>query len=134
MENTFSHEVGHINLDELKELERKVEAYLKGHEFTDLQGHTVILCLHEFILNVIEHGTSSQDRGVVYVEISVRRNKEDREIEVFLKDSGKIFDIIHHLPLSKKQSGGLILIKSLAREVSWERDGDHNLTRFTIKA
>lgn len=99
-------------------------------------ANDIRLVSEEVVCNALAHGRQAGDGHEVIVEMSVR---EDRILLCF-RDDGAPFDPLEHPPpdlecdLEERQIGGLgvHLIRTLADEIAYVREGRHNILHVVL--
>jgi anti-sigma regulatory factor (Ser/Thr protein kinase) len=121
-------------IEELRILERSLREYFEEHGLPDNERDNVNLVLEELVSNAITHGYPDDSEH----EIVIRLNLSGDDLQMEVEDDGRAFDPLK-VPaptiaptLEEQQVGGmgLLLVRSLTSELSYERAGDRN--RLTL--
>lgn len=115
---------------------RELAGFLDEHQISGSVRNTVDLAVEEMVTNVIRHAYEGSG-GTVDVAVHL----DDGLLRVCLADRGKPFDPTTDAPapdfdspLSERRVGGLgvALVRSLARELRYRREGDRNIVEVLI--
>lgn len=118
----------------LAEVEGMVEELLGSGLLNDAVYGNVIVAATEGVLNGITHGNQGDASKTTTVHTVVN----DNLLEITIEDEGNGFDY-EHLPdptapenLEKVNGRGIFIIKSLADEVEFQRNGATLIMRFNL--
>ncbi|HYX20558.1 MAG TPA: ATP-binding protein [Thermoanaerobaculia bacterium] len=98
------------------------------------------LCLDELVTNVVRHGWDAADPGPRSVTLRIQRVGAD--VEITVEDMGRAFDptsaplapIAHSLDETVPGGRGLLLVRSIAPSLVYERRGGVNRTTIAFPA
>jgi anti-sigma regulatory factor (Ser/Thr protein kinase) len=110
-----------------------VECFCKEHGLPRTLSHVVMLSLDEIVNNIILHGYGGRPG-----QLSIALNFDGRACSVVIEDAGKPFDVtkavapVNGGALASRREGGLglLLVKNLMDDVTYEREGAIN--RLTL--
>jgi anti-sigma regulatory factor (Ser/Thr protein kinase) len=106
-------------------------------EFTAEQIDELELVIEEILVNIARYGYLESASGEAELACAV---ESAHRLRVVVSDQGRPFNpLASKAPdlsqsLAERQVGGLgiFLVKSLAEELDYERDGDRNVLKFTF--
>jgi anti-sigma regulatory factor (Ser/Thr protein kinase) len=106
-------------------------------EFTAEQIDQLELVIEEILVNIARHGYVESGAGEAELACAV---ESARRLRVVVSDQGRPFNPLAskapdlNQSLAERQAGGLgiFLVKSLAEELDYERDGERNVLKFTF--
>jgi anti-sigma regulatory factor (Ser/Thr protein kinase) len=113
----------------------------QAHDFLLAAGvdqraaHHAALILDEILTNVILHGGAPKETATVQIEVDAEYIRGE------IRDSGLPFDprveidAERHRDVSERDVGGLGLhiVRNIASELDYTRDGGRNFTRFSVR-
>lgn len=107
-----------------------LETFCRAHGLGDDDMFNVRLVLDEAVINIIVHGY--EDTADHFIHVSVR--VDDRLVSIHIDDDGVPYNPLDappprfDLPIEERRIGGLgvHIMKTLARDVKYRRDGDRN--------
>ena len=110
-----------------------VECFCKEHGVQRTLSDVVMLSLDEIVSNIILHGYGGR-RG----QLSIALNFDGRAFSVVIEDAGKPFDVTKAVApvtggtlASRREGGlGLLLVKNLMDEITYQRAGAINRLRL----
>lgn len=118
----------------LSEVEGLIDELASGDIISESVYGNVIVAATEAVLNGMNHGNSGDPSKMTTVKISINSNM----LEFVVEDEGNGFDY-ENLPdptapenLEKVNGRGIFIIKSLADEVEFERNGATMIMRFKL--
>ena len=99
-------------------------------------AHDVHLVSEEVVCNVLEHGQRPGGEHEITVEIGI----DDDRVTLYFRDDGEPFDPLSHPPpdleadIEERLIGGLgvHLIRTLADEITYTREGHRNVLRVVL--
>jgi anti-sigma regulatory factor (Ser/Thr protein kinase) len=120
---------------ELIALLPEAECFLKQHGASARATSRVLIVLEEMILNLVKYSTDSATS-----DIDVRLEVADDRVVVEIADDGAPFDpreapeFDKTKPLEERRAGGMgiQIVRTLAREMVYERVGDRNRLRVVV--
>jgi len=124
------------DLAELARVREFAEAELEQHDAPSRTRFVTHLVLEELVSNIVRHGYGPAEEGGIGVEL--RHAAGDWEVRV--EDHARAFDP-HDAPaaelapsLQDRRPGGLglHLVKQMARDLRYERDGERNVVAVVI--
>ena len=115
----------------------EVERFCTENKLSRAMNFKVCLVLEELVLNQIDHAVGSVD-NLLHLQIEV----VDGKVVVVLEDDGWPFDprqaptFDKNKPLEERgpRGMGIHLVRSMAEELSYERQGERNRLRVVIAA
>lgn len=121
--------------DPLAALASQVDGFASAQGLSAKARYTLDLVLEELITNVVNHGAGPEG-----ADVHVTLSGEDRTVVGTVSDNAMAFDPLAMAPpdtsssLEERAVGGLgvHLVRTLANEVSYAREGDRNVLRFTV--
>jgi serine/threonine-protein kinase RsbW len=110
-------------------LKTLVECFCKEHGLAPTVSTVVMLSLDEIVTNIILHGYGRRPG-----QLSIGLHYEERALSVLIEDAGKPFDPTKAAApptggtlASRREGGlGLLLVKNLMDEITYERTGQIN--------
>ena len=109
----------------------------RGAGFTDKRVQEIELAVEEALVNIINYAYPDQDNGDVEIECGL----EDKErLVIEIRDSGVPFDVGAQSDpdldanIAERKIGGLgiFLIRKMADEMRYKREGDQNVLTLVI--
>lgn len=127
-----------INND-LKELSRTNETicnFLNNYALSSRSQYVIHLVLEELLTNIIKYAYDDQSRHEISLDLAI----DDRTATLRLIDNGLPFNPLKvqmpdiTLPPDERKPGGLgiYLIRQLAKDIQYQRQGDKNVVVVTI--
>lgn len=119
-----------LNLESLQETKAQLFSFLEKNKLSEEVQHDVVLCLEEYLLNLMHHGKNREDE-----KISLAIGLTKAFVRVLISDSFPPYDItrLAHKDLSGKyQLQGLVggrgvkMIMNLADEVHYHTENNKN--------
>ena len=125
-------------IDSLKELMHFVSGFAGDHGFSKSKIHDIQLATEEALLNIFEYAYPGEHKGEVEVSCEMR---SDSELNIRILDTGIPFDILSlsapdlTSPLPDRKIGGLgcYLIRKMADDVQYHRQGDTNILNLLVR-
>ena len=125
-------------IDSLKELMHFVSGFAGDHGFSESKIHDIQLATEEALLNIFEYAYPGEHKGEVEVSCEMR---SDSELNIRILDTGIPFDILSlsapdlTCPLPDRKIGGLgcYLIRKMADDVQYHRQGDTNILNLLVR-
>jgi len=119
-------------LEDLARLEESLRDHASSLGIPEREILSVNLALEELITNVISHGHDDELEHEISIEVDV----VERDLKIAIRDDGRPFDPLEaeqpdiDQPLHKRKIGGLglLLVRNLVDELSYERVDGMNLT------
>ena len=124
---------------ELKHVRKFVQSYLNDLSIQGATKGQIILAIDEICANLIIH--SNQKNSEKSIKLSLSYDQRSSELQVHIKDHGKIFDyssyqepIISQVIESKQKGGiGLYLVRKIMDKIDFLSEGGLNITTLTKK-
>jgi anti-sigma regulatory factor (Ser/Thr protein kinase) len=125
-------------LDSLEELMHFVSGFAGDHGFSKNRISEIQLATEEALLNIFQHAYPGEHKGEVELTCEM---KSDSELNIRIFDTGIPFDILSlsepdlSCPLPDRKIGGLgcYLIRKMADEVHYRRQGDANILTLLVR-
>lgn len=131
-----------LHLAVADDLARLPESLLLVHRFgvasslEPRRAHMVDLVAEELLTNVVRHGVAAGGTHSIEIDVDLR----DEEVVIVVTDDGAAFDPLQaprfdpDAPLEARRVGGMgiHLVRSVARHLSYRRDGDRNVLEVTL--
>jgi anti-sigma regulatory factor (Ser/Thr protein kinase) len=125
-------------IDSLEELMHFVSGFAGDHGFSKSKIHDIQLATEEALLNIFEYAYPGEHKGEVEVTCEMR---SDSELNIRILDTGIPFDILSlsapdlTCPLPDRKIGGLgcYLIRKMADDVQYHRQGDTNILNLLVR-
>ncbi|MGC8870777.1 MAG: ATP-binding protein [Brevinematia bacterium] len=110
------------NFSDLRELESEFVDFLKVNRVPSDIVYDLKIAVHEFMLNIMEHGYHWDSQGEINFETQIERKDDFLEIEIRIRDYAKKFEISKEKILksvnNKSFRGrGLMMIMTFVDEV-----------------
>ena len=117
---------------------RLVSGFAGDYGFSKEKIHDIQLATEEALLNICQHAYPGEDKGDVEVTCEI---KSDSELNIRILDTGIPFNILSlsepdlACPLPDRKIGGLgcYLVKKMADEVYYRRQGDTNILNLLVR-
>ncbi len=124
-------------IENLQKLMRFISDFAKAQGFTEKRIREVELATEEALLNIFNYAYPERVDGEV--EVSCRMDEKSGLI-IEILDNGKPFDVQSapdpdlNLDVSERKIGGLgiFLIRKMADEVNYRREGENNILTLVI--
>ncbi|XWN29620.1 MAG: ATP-binding protein [Devosia sp.] len=121
--------------DPLAALATQVDGFAKAQGLGTKARFTLDLVLEELITNVVNHGAGPEG-----ADVQVTLSGQNGTVVGTVSDNAMAFDPLAMAPpdttssLEERAVGGLgvHLVRTLASEISYAREGDRNVLRFTL--
>jgi anti-sigma regulatory factor (Ser/Thr protein kinase) len=81
------------NFSDLRELESEFVDFLKVNRVPSDIVYDLKIAVHEFMLNIMEHGYHWDSQGEINFETQIERKDDFLEIEIKIRDYAKKFEI-----------------------------------------
>lgn len=115
-----------------------VSGFALDHGFSKGKIHDIQLATEEALLNIFQYAYPGEHKGEVEVTCEMRG---DSELNIRIFDTGVSFDILSlsepdlTCPLPDRKIGGLgcYLIRKMADDVQYRRQGDANVLNLMIR-
>jgi len=125
-------------LESLEKLMQFVSGFALDHGFSKGEIHDIQLATEEALLNIFQYAYPGEHKGEVEVTCEMRG---DSELNIRIFDTGVSFDILSlsepdlTCPLPDRKIGGLgcYLIRKMADDVQYRRQGDANVLNLMIR-
>jgi serine/threonine-protein kinase RsbW len=125
-------------LEHLEKLMQFVSDFAGDHGFSKSKIHDIQLATEEALLNILQYAYPGEQKGQIEVTCEM---KSDYELNIRILDQGVPFDILSlsepdlTCPLPDRKIGGLgcYLIRKMADEVHYLRQGDTNILTLLIR-
>jgi len=125
-------------LDSLEKLMHFVSGFAGEHGFSKNRISDIQLATEEALLNIFQYAYPGERKGEVEVTCEM---KNDSEVNISILDTGIPFDILSlsepdlSCPLPDRKIGGLgcYLIRKMADEVHYRRQGDTNILTLLVR-
>ena len=122
--------------DAVRRLLAQVDAGLAGQDLPATVIHDLHLVVEEVACNVIDHGAEAGREPRLELEATI----DGQQLTLQFRDDGRPFDPLSQPPpdldadITDRPIGGLgvHLIRELAEDVAYARDGGHNLLRVVL--
>lgn len=124
------------NTDEMARLDREVDEFGQGEQWSEQMSYHIKLALEEVVMNVISY--AHDDDSAHEFEVRLCSNSEGVVIDVI--DDGRPFDPLHEAAepdveatLEARNIGGLgvFFVKTLMDDVEYRRENDRNRLTLT---
>ena len=123
-------------LEVLDQAQQSLEQFLDQHQVDLESASEVALILEEVLVNILKHGRIEQS-GETTVRIRAEIDDTTLQLQLNFEDPGIAFNPLDapvpdcDLPPEQRPIGGLgvHLLKTLADQVDYQRDGHHNRLR-----
>ncbi len=122
------------SIDNIKVAEDLVDEVCRQNEVHEDHFGNVLIAVTEAVNNAIQHGNLDNPNEIVSIEVK----RGDNKLCFVVRDGGKGFDF-NNLPdptspenIEKENGRGIFLMKSLADEVSFEKNGSEVHVAFSI--
>lgn len=113
------------DISQLSVLEEEIDALVEKGLISDEVYGNVLVAATEAFMNAVNHGNKNQPDKIARIELSIH----DDQLEICVHDEGKGFDH-ESLPdptdpknIEKANGRGIFIIKNLADEVDFDRNG-----------
>ncbi len=124
-------------LDSLEKLMHFVSGFAGDHGFSKKRISDIQLATEEALLNIFQYAYPGEHKGEVEVSCEMQ---SDSELNIRILDTGIPFDILSlsepelSCPLPDRKVGGLgcYLIRKMADEVHYRRQGDTNILTLLV--
>ena len=125
-------------LDSLEKLMHFVSGFAEDHGFSKTRISEIQLAAEEALLNIFQYAYPGEDKGGVEVTCEM---KSESELNIRILDNGIPFDILSlsepdiSCPLPDRKIGGLgcYLIRKMADQVHYSRQGDANILTLLVR-
>ena len=125
-------------LDSLEKLMHFVSGFAGDHGFSKNRIAEIQLATEEALLNLFQYAYPGEHKGEVELTCEM---KSDSELNIRIFDTGIPFDILSlsepdlSCPLPDRKIGGLgcYLIRKMADEVHYRRQGDANILTLLVR-
>jgi serine/threonine-protein kinase RsbW len=125
-------------LDSLEKLMNFVSGFAGDHGFSKKKIFDIQLATEEALLNIFQHAYPGEHKGEVEVTCEMQ---SDLELNIRILDTGVPFDILSlsepdlACPLPDRKIGGLgcYLIRKMADDVHYLRQGDTNILTLLVR-
>jgi anti-sigma regulatory factor (Ser/Thr protein kinase) len=115
-----------------------VSGFAGDHGFSEDKLHDIQLATEEALLNIFQYAYPGEYKGEVEVTCEMRSNSE---LNIRILDTGIPFDILSlsapdlTCPLPNRKIGGLgcYLIRKMADDVQYRRQGDTNILNLLVR-
>ena len=129
---------GPATLESLEKLMQFVSGFAEDHGFSKERISEIQLATEEALLNIFEYAYPGEHKGEVEVSCEMR---SDSELNIRILDTGIPFDILSlsapdlTCPLPDRKIGGLgcYLIRNMADDVQYHRQGDTNILNLLVR-
>ena len=120
---------------EISDLTRRCGAFLEQAGVDARTTHHVAMFLEELLTNLATHGGSADEPAGIRISVDPGR------VQVEVKDSGPPFDPLSApdpdltASVEDREIGGLglFLMRQIASDLYYRRDGVHNYTGFSVR-
>lgn len=122
---------------DLRELENDIEWFMKVNRVPSSGVYDVKMAIHEYILNVMEHGYHwSQDKEII-LEASIERREDNLEINITIQDFAPKFEISKEKVLKSVNNRsfrgrGLLMITTFIDDLIYDSSFEEG-NRVTMK-
>jgi len=125
-------------LDSLEKLMHFVSGFAEDHGFSKTRISEIQLAAEEALLNIFQYAYPGEHKGEVEVTCEM---KSSSELNIRILDNGIPFDILSlsepdiSCPLPDRKIGGLgcYLIRKMADQVHYSRQGDANILTLLVR-
>lgn len=136
MNAVFRMSIG-ADLDEVAKVLAAFGRFADSEGLPDSARRAAFVVLDELLANTVSHGLEGRDDGIVTVEVSWAPGR----LTLTVSDNGLAFDPFARgapdttLSIEDRPIGGLgiHLVKQLVDDVSYRRDGHHNIVVLTMR-
>jgi len=125
-------------IDSLEKLMHFVSEFAGDHGFSTKKIYDIQLATEEALLNIFQYAYPGEHKGEVEVTCEMM---SDSELNIRILDTGIPFDILSlsqpdvTCPLPDRKIGGLgcYLIRKMADDVQYRRQGDTNILNLLVR-
>jgi len=125
-------------IDSLEKLMHFVSGFAGDHGFSTKKIYDIQLATEEALLNIFQYAYPGEQKGNVEVTCEMM---SDSELNIRILDTGIPFDILSlsqpdlTCPLPDRKIGGLgcYLIRKMADDVQYRRQGDTNILNLLVR-
>lgn len=126
---------------DLKELESDIEWFMKVNRVPSSEAYDVKMAIHEYILNVMEHGYHwSQDKEIS-VEVSIEKSNSNLVLSITIQDSAPKFEISKEKVLKSVNNRsfrgrGLLMIMTFVDDLIYDssfEEGNRVIMKKSLK-
>lgn len=126
---------------DLKELESDIEWFMKVNRVPGSEVYDIKMAIHEYILNVMEHGYHwNQDKEII-VEVSIEKSDNNLIINIAIQDFAPKFEISKEKILKSVNNRsfrgrGLLMIMTFIDEIIYDssfEEGNRVIMKKSLK-
>lgn len=110
------------NYDALHEMQSGMADFLHEAHVEEKTAMNAVVCAEELVKNIIDHGHAHS--------VDVRATHNGESINITLCDDGKLFNPVEY---DKETGLGLLIVKGIASELSYDTIFNQNVVTITIK-
>lgn len=110
------------NYDALHEMQSGMTDFLHEAHVEEKTAMNAVVCTEELVKNIIDHGHAHS--------VDVRATHDGESINITLCDDGKLFNPVEY---DKETGLGLLMVRGIASELSYDTIFNQNVVTITIK-
>lgn len=117
----------HNSVEEATDAAHKAVAFCRENGVEDNLSHNIGVAVEELCVNIAQYASKAQSDSIdIYIKVS------DRSIILKTRDNGSIFNPTEYIDESGREVTGLMLVRSLASSIEYNRVIGFNVTVVTV--